>query len=106
MQPFLFRSSHNIFLQVAIDLGLPGLAAYLALVLSFGFVAWRTHRQVADRMLRSLVAGLAAGFLAHHVYGLTDAITLGAKPGLIFWAFIGLIAAMHGQVVEERNQTC
>lgn len=93
-----FPHAHNIFLQVAVDLGLPGLVAYLALVLSFGFVAWRTYRQLADRRLRWLVAGLAAGLLAHHIYGLTDAITLGAKPGLAFWTFIGLVAALHGQV--------
>jgi putative inorganic carbon (HCO3(-)) transporter len=99
-----FPHAHNIFLQVAVDLGLPGLMAYLALVLSFGLIAWRTYRRLADRMLRALVAGLAAGFLAHHVYGLTDAITLGAKPGLAFWAFIGLVAALHGQVMEQSGK--
>ncbi len=101
----LFPHAHNIFLQVAVDLGLPGLAAYLALVLSFILTAWRTYRQLTDRMRRSLVAGLAAGLLAHHLYGLTDAITLGAKPGLALWAFAGLMAAMHSQVMEETDQT-
>jgi len=28
--------------------------------------------------------------VALHVYGLADAIALGAKPGLVFWLLLGL----------------
>ena len=37
--------------------------------------------------------GLAV--LAHQVYGLTDAITLGAKPGFLLWMLLGLMAALY-----------
>ena len=37
--------AHNIFLQTALDLGLLGLVAYLALLLVAGTVCWRTTRR-------------------------------------------------------------
>jgi putative inorganic carbon (HCO3(-)) transporter len=85
--------AHNIFLQVALDLGLPGLIAYLAgLWIALG-IAWDAAKR-SSGMLRGLALGLVAGLLALHVYGLTDAIALGAKPGLAFWLALGLIAAL------------
>jgi hypothetical protein len=33
-----------------------------------------------------------AGLVALHVYGLTDALAPGSKPGLIFWLALGLLA--------------
>lgn len=85
--------AHNIFLQVAVDLGLPGLVAYLAGLWIALCVAWDTAKRSAG-MLRGLALGLLAGLVALHVYGLTDAIALGAKPGLAFWLALGLIAAL------------
>jgi putative inorganic carbon (HCO3(-)) transporter len=85
--------AHNIFLQVALDLGLPGLIAYLAsLWIGLG-IAWGAAKR-SSGMLRGLALGLLAGLVALHVYGLTDAIALGAKPGLAFWLALGLIAAL------------
>jgi putative inorganic carbon (HCO3(-)) transporter len=85
--------AHDIFLQVALDLGLPGLIAYLACLWIAFVVAWHGARRSAGAV-RSLALGLLAGLLALHVYGLTDAIALGAKPGVAFWLALGLIAAL------------
>jgi len=87
--------AHNNFLQVAIDLGIPGLVAYLALLITFCLCAWRVYQGSRSRSTRLLSAGLFSGMLAHQVYGLTDAITLGAKPGFIFWIMLGLMAALY-----------
>jgi hypothetical protein len=40
------------------------------------------------------MAGVLAGFVAHGVFGLTDAVALGAKPGLFFWLLLALTAAV------------
>ena len=95
--------AHNIFLQTALDLGLPGLVAYLALLWTAGAAAWRTGRGTylnggsAGNLAtfgRWAALGLLAGLLAQHVYGMTDAIALGAKPGPALWVALGLAAAM------------
>ncbi len=86
--------AHNAFLQVAVDLGIPGLVAYLSLLLGFG-AAWRTaYRHFPAGRLRALSVGLLCGIVGYHVYGLTDCITLGAKPGVAIWAMLGLMAAL------------
>lgn len=87
--------AHNNFLQVAVDIGIPGLIAYLALLTTFCLCAWRVHRGSQCRSIRLLAVGLFSGMLAHQVYGLTDAITLGAKPGFILWIIWGLMAALY-----------
>jgi len=43
--------------------------------------------------------------LAHLVYGLTDAVALGAKPGLLFWMLLGLIAAPYEQTRASQPET-
>ena len=83
----------NMFLQVAVDMGLPGLIAYLALLELAAVVAWGATRR-GSGAVRSLGIGLFAGLIALHVYGLTDALALGSKPGLVFWMALGLIAVL------------
>jgi putative inorganic carbon (HCO3(-)) transporter len=95
--------AHNIFLQVALDSGIPGLIAYLALL----FVAVRTGWWVArrDEVLRPFALGLLAGLAALHIFGLTDALAPGSKPGLLFWAALGLIAVMHRITMMQERVT-
>ncbi len=88
-----FAHAHNIFLQTAVDTGITGLIAYLALLLIAGYVGWRIARR--DARLRPVALGLVAGLVALHVYGLTDALAPGSKPGLIFWYALGLLSLME-----------
>lgn len=92
--------AHNIFLQMAVDLGLPGLLAYLWLLAAAGAVCWRLARR-GDSLVRPAALGLAAGLTGLHVYGLADALALGSKPGLLFWVALALVAAL-GQAEEKR----
>jgi putative inorganic carbon (HCO3(-)) transporter len=88
--------AHNQFLQVALDLGLPGLIAYLALVgIALGMV-WHVARSsgVAGGSRQGLALGLVGALVAFHVYGLTDAVALGAKPSVAFWLVLALAAAV------------
>ncbi|MFQ5610160.1 MAG: O-antigen ligase family protein [Woeseiaceae bacterium] len=91
--------AHNIFFQVALDIGLPGLIAYLAILIIAGAVGWQVAKQ--DERLRPLALGLLAGLAALHIYGLTDALALGSKTSITFWVALGLLTAMH-QMVQER----
>lgn len=92
--------AHNLFLQVALDLGLPGLIAYLAILWIALVIGWRSARAAAG-MPRGLALGLVAGLIALHIYGLTDTIALGAKPGIAFWLALGLVAGLARSVGRE-----
>ncbi|GAB4397268.1 MAG: hypothetical protein OHK0031_17270 [Anaerolineales bacterium] len=111
---FNFGHAHNEFLQAALDLGLPGLVAFLALyILAFWMLAeaWKAARYLPSARFSlftdyySLILGLGGGLLAHLLYGLTDAVALGAKPGLLFWFLLGLIAALYAQITSLAPET-
>jgi tetratricopeptide (TPR) repeat protein len=86
----LMPHAHDLYLQTALDVGLIGLAAFLVLmarVLAAG------RRALAVPTLGAPAVGLLLGLLAHGLYSLTDAVTLGAKPGGVLWAVCGLLVA-------------
>jgi len=87
--------AHNLFLQVALDLGLFGLAAFLWLLASFGGIVVRAYELLADRDGRALVMGLAASVLSYLASGSIDTIWT-AKPAVLFWVPLGLAMAVFG----------
>ncbi len=96
--------AHNVFLQIALDTGLPGLVAYLALLSLTLVFGWRWLCQSpADEV--GMAVGILACLLAFHLFGLGDTIAPGAKPGVLFWWLIGLVAASAGISRESSPQT-
>lgn len=92
-EPFLFHP-HNTLLSIALDLGLPVLILYMALISAFFCMAWFAYKQ-ADPLVKCLVIGLACGMLSHLVFGLTDAYPLGKKLGVVMWLYFGLMSALY-----------
>ena len=92
--------SHNMFLQVGVDLGLFGLIGYVGLLVVAAVSAWQVA--VARRGCEGIVAlGALAALIGFHVYGLADALALGSKPSLVFWVTLGLLAALSAPVEAE-----
>jgi putative inorganic carbon (HCO3(-)) transporter len=87
--------AHNLLMQTALDLGLPGLLALIWLLAAFYATAFRAGPQLADRQLQALVAGAAAGVTAYVAGGALDVMTLGAKPVAALSLFFGLVGALH-----------
>jgi putative inorganic carbon (HCO3(-)) transporter len=85
--------AHNQFLQAGLDLGIPGLIGYLALWLLAAALALGALRRAAG-WERALAAGIAAALLAAFIFGLADAVALGAKPGVLFWWLLAMLVAL------------
>ncbi|MGE5603125.1 MAG: O-antigen ligase family protein [Nitrososphaerales archaeon] len=85
--------AHNLFLQVAVDLGIPGLVAWLGLLFLAAFSAWRVYRS-GRRDDVGWAAGLGAGLvcsqLALVIHGMLDAAVWGAHSGIVVWALWGI----------------
>lgn len=97
--------AHNLFLQVAVDLGLPGLVAFLGLFGGSVMMAWKAYRAFAAQgrvPLRALALGLLVGVLIMGLHGLIDAVTWGTKPAIILWYIMGLTTALY-RVSEGRS---
>ena len=86
--------AHNMYLQMAMDLGIPGLVAYLALLTGFGYMVCKVYVTSSSAFTRAVALALGLGVLAHQIFGLTDAITLGAKPGIILWVMLAVAAGL------------
>ncbi len=95
--------AHNIFLQVGLDTGLPGLIAYLALLAVSVVMVWKMAQR--KDALRPLALGLLATIVALHVYGLTDALAPGAKPAVLFWMALGLLSGMWRLRTSQAKRT-
>lgn len=85
--------AHNIFLHTAVDIGIPGLIIYLALVGLVLALGWQAANHNAQ--LRPYALGLTTGLIAFHIYGLGDVLALGSKTGLAFWFLMGLITTLY-----------
>jgi|GEM_PF-4114105 len=84
--------AHNIFLQTALDIGVIGSLAFWGLQCSL----WRRAVSVATRalpLIRGVALGAALSLVAITVFGLTDAVALGAKLGFCQWVLGGFILA-------------
>jgi putative inorganic carbon (HCO3(-)) transporter len=81
--------AHNLFLQVAVDLGIPGLIAWLALAALVFKNAWRLYlggQSDGQPKIAALGVGLITAQLALVSHGLLDAVTWGdVKPAPIIW---------------------
>ncbi len=121
-----FAHAHNVFLQTALDLGLPGLVAYLALLGLAGAVGWQAAVStpgpsppplgppqtwegggggVGERAgVRAVALGLLSGLVGLHVYGLADALALGSRPNFLFWWMLGLLAALAGEGESKKDE--
>jgi len=93
---FPISHAHNLFLQVGVDFGLFGLLAFLMIVASFFLLTIRSAEHASDRTNRWFTGGLTAGMCGYLIFGLFDAVTLGAKPSLVFWLILGGIVAFAG----------
>lgn len=114
LYPFFIHSpgtvehAHNLFLQVAVDLGIPGLIAWGAILMVVIATVWQVYRHgcsTNDGWAAGLGAGLLCSQVALVVHGLVDAVTWGmVRPAPIVWAIWGL--AIAGFNVHAHPQLC
>lgn len=109
--------AHNEFLQATLDLGIPGLIAFIGIhVLALGMLVRVYNKPIqelpsgpnaglfASRAAQKMLAlGLGAGLGAHLLYGMTDVVALGAKPGILFWMLLGLVVGLDHQNILRQG---
>jgi putative inorganic carbon (HCO3(-)) transporter len=96
--------THNLFLQVAVDLGIPGLIAWLGIFLTILAASWQVYRTAPrESWQAALGAGLMGSNIALAVHGLTDAVTWGmVRPAPLVWLVWGLAAAALNIYVKPQ----
>jgi hypothetical protein len=64
-------------------------------------MCYETWRKAKIGWMKIAAQGLAAGQLAHFIFGMGDSIPLGAKVGIFFWFSLALIAAMYNYMLKK-----
>jgi len=96
--------AHNHFIHTGAELGIPGLIAYLAILIGAGYMCFEIWRKSKIGWMRIATLGLGGGQLAHFIFGMSDSIPLGAKVGIFFWFSLGLITAMYNYMLRRNEQ--
>jgi putative inorganic carbon (HCO3(-)) transporter len=90
----ILNDAHNIFLNMAAERGVIGLATFVFFV----FVLFRTLRQVLpatrSRLDYALVAGLLATFAGYFAHSLFEVSYYDYKVLLLFWLLVGVVASL------------
>ena len=85
--------AHNLYLQTALDQGLPGLGAMVFLFIAWGFTVKRHYDHAGVPGQRILYVAVTAAIISYLAEGFMDVQTLGAKPAPMIWILLGLGAA-------------
>lgn len=94
--------AHNNFLQMWVDAGLLGLAAFLFLVGSIIMTGWRAYTRQRTEPLKSLILGCWLGLVGFLIGGLTQYNWGDAEVALVWWATVGLMMRI-ASLVEETD---
>ena len=92
---------HNLFLQIGIDMGVPGLIFWLANFMLVVYSAWRFYQWGLNNLGRQhwmvyIAAGLLCSQVAMIVNGMTDSVTWGmVRPAPLVWIVWGFAVAME-----------
>ncbi|MCI8331599.1 MAG: hypothetical protein HFE78_02070 [Clostridiales bacterium] len=101
--------AHNLFLQTAIETGLPGLLILLLIIVLFMQSAFTFYKKCkSGDMKRGKLLALAgfSGIMGVLLQGMTDYIWYNYRVFLMFWVVMGLTAAIQRVALEtDRNES-
>lgn len=97
--------SHNLFLQLWVELGICGIVAFLALILAFVRQCFALAVYQQRRGLSATVClALCGGTLGYLFQGLTDNVWYNYKMVLIFWIILAF-AGTASQLAAPQAHT-
>lgn len=99
-----FFHAHNLYLQSAIDFGIPGLVAFVALLLGIGASIVSATRRwptgvAEDTALAALASGVFGSLLVLLVQGLADAPQVAPPSYALLFALFGMATAICSQLL-------
>ena len=94
--------SHNLFLQIMVDAGLPGLAVFLAALYQYFKATFAALRRKVQGAQKALVIASIASIVGFLVQSMTDYTFYNFRIILFFWGVlaVGVIAAQYDKLCE------
>ena len=85
--------SHNLYLQIQIELGIVGLLLFLGVLILFAQCCFDYNVTAADRETRIMSIGCFSGLIAALAQGMTDYIWYNYRVFFVFWLVLALASA-------------
>lgn len=82
--------SHNLYLQITVEMGIFALLAFLCLIFTFSLCSFSFCKNAVNRANRSICLGIFCGIFAFLIQGLTDYVFYNYRIFLLFWLILGL----------------
>ena len=101
---YVLPHAHNELIQIATDLGLPGLGVFIGWNAAAVYMLWVSWQR-SNPAARIVAVATAGGLLAHFAYGMADAIPLWDRFSFIYWLLLGLAAAQY-TLVQKVCRNC
>ncbi|MBC8230185.1 O-antigen ligase family protein [bacterium] len=90
---------HNTYLQIALEMGIPALLAFLLIVSLIFWMIFKSRKIVHGVWDTGFIIGISASMIAYLIHGLTDNV-LQRRALLMFWFIAGLLCAF----LREKNR--
>lgn len=90
-----YMYAHNMYLQMAVEIGLIGLAAFFWLIYKLFAQCRVIYHNMKDEYLKIVSLSLLACLLAFLVNGLTESSLYYSRVAVIFWYLAGLSLALN-----------
>ncbi len=94
--------AHNMYLHIAAEIGVPGLLAFLAVMVGHARLALDAASAAANRWVGGLMLGVLAALVSLAVGGLTDYIMFNTQMSMLFWLLNALtvVVGLHGYATK------
>ena len=86
---------HNCYLQMAAEIGIIGLLAFLFILWRIFYNGFGTLKKIADPYYQNILMGLLAGFLGFLVHSFVDTNFYSVQLGSLMWVWMGFIIAIQ-----------
>ena len=93
--------SHNLFLQIAIELGIWGIIVFGLIIFTFWKNVLTQINRVKSSLYTSVSAALCAGMGGYLVQGLTDHVWYNYRIVAFFWVIVALSTILNRLMKEE-----
>lgn len=87
----LIYHAHNLYLHLAAETGLIGLALYLIAFWGHGILAWRLYRQSCTPLVRAYALGIVLAVFGMSINGMFDHNFFSRTVSLTFWTLAALL---------------
>ena len=96
--------AHNMYLNIAAEIGLPGFVAFLTVMYGHWRKARRVLKETKDTWLAGLLLGLLAALGGLFFNGLTDYVLFNIQLSMLFWLLNAIIVVAAKSLFFSKSE--